>query len=66
MKPDSFIPTVQYKVAVTASERKMGLIPTVHNTCTCLGHFERSKAESRNLFLIDFSTSGHFMALRSK
>jgi hypothetical protein len=34
--------------------------------CACLCHFERSEAESRNLFLIDFSTSGHLVALRSK
>jgi hypothetical protein len=27
-----------------------------------LSHFERSEAESRNLLLIDFSTSSHFVA----
>ena len=27
---------------------------SVHNRCACLGHFERSKAESRNLFFNRF------------
>jgi len=42
------------------------LIPIVYNQCARSCHFERSEAESRNLFLIGFSTSGHFVALRSK
>ncbi len=47
---DDIAPKAGSEAASVDLQAAWCIIPIAHNKCACLSHFERSKAESRNLF----------------